>query len=174
MMPARIELDFARRRRYLSPAGALVLVLGCFAAYWTAEDYQDSVLQSQLLEIDLAKFDRRGAAVNQADDAETLAAVTAATRALATPWTELLNDLESAAQDSGTNVALLEVAPDRVKHEVRITAEARSLPLALDYVARLQSASTLLYPVLQKHEVQTADQDRPVRFEITAEWSLAQ
>jgi hypothetical protein len=174
MMPARIELDFARRRGYLSPAGALVLVLGCVVAYWTAEDYQESVLQSQLLDFDLAKFERRGASGKQAEDAESLARVTAATRALATPWTELLNDLEAAAQDSGMDIALLEVAPDRIKHEVRITAEARSLPLALDYVTRLQSASTLLYPVLQKHEVQTADQERPVRFEIAAEWSLAQ
>ena len=173
-MPAKIELDFARRQPRLSLSGAIVLLFGCAAAYWTFSDYRNSMLQAELLQMSLVRYGQTGSATDRTEDAEELARITAATRPLATPWSALLHDLEVATQDSGEDIALLAVAPDRVKRQVRISAEARSLPAALDYVKRLQGASTLLYPMLEKHEVQTADREHPVRFEISAQWSISQ
>jgi hypothetical protein len=173
-MPVRLQLDFAKRRHpRLSPSGLLLLLAGCGAAYWTYSDYQEASIHSQLLDISLAKIDRAYPASQTDNDPETLTKLLAATKPLGTPWTALLNDLESAAQDNGDDVALLEVAPDRARRQVRISAEARSLPAALAYVTRLQSTSTLIFPVLEKHEVISSGRDRPVRFEISAEWSLS-
>jgi hypothetical protein len=175
MMPVKLKLDFARRRgRRFSPSGLLLLLIGCGVAYWTFTDYQDLEIQSQLLDLHLAKLRHNDPTIRKKDDPDYLAKLLAATRPLATPWTALLNDLESAAQDSGDDVALLEVAPDRTKRQVRIAAEARTLPAALDYVVRLQNTSTLVFPTLEKHEVLTNNRERPVRFEILAEWSLSQ
>jgi hypothetical protein len=89
---------------------------------------------------------------------------------LATPWTLLLAELEQASKDSQGQVALLGVEPDHAKHSVRVTAEARTLELALNYVQRLQSSRSLEYPMLDRHEIRADDPQRPVRFELTGQW----
>jgi len=37
-------------------------------------------------------------------------------------------------------------------------------------VQRLQVSDALRYPMLESHEVQTRDPEKPVRFQIRAEW----
>jgi hypothetical protein len=174
MTPVRVQLDFVRRQPKFPLAGVLVLLIGCGAAYWTFTDYRNSVMQTELLDISLSRYQQTRATKENPVNSDDLAKMAAATRPLSTPWSALLNDLEGAAQDTGKDIALLEVAPDREKRQVRISAEARSLPAALDYVTRLQGSQTLLYPMLENHEVRTASRERPVRFEISAEWSLPQ
>jgi Tfp pilus assembly protein PilN len=174
MMPARIELNFAKRQRRFPLVGALVLLLGCGAAYWTYTDYQGAMYESELLQISMSKYGRTLSTAEKAEGLDSLAKITAVTKPLSTPWTALLNDLEVAAEGSEKEIALLEVAPDLAKQQVRISAEARSLPAALEYVTLLQNAQTLRHPMLEKHEVQLADREHPVRFEVTAEWSLTQ
>jgi hypothetical protein len=51
-----------------------------------------------------------------------------------------------------------------------VTAESRTLALALSYVERLQSSRSLQYPMLDRHEVRADDPQRPVRFELTGAW----
>jgi hypothetical protein len=53
---------------------------------------------------------------------------------------------------------------------VRVSAEARTLELALHYVERLQSSRSLEYPMLDRHEIRSTDPQRPVRFELTGLW----
>jgi hypothetical protein len=53
---------------------------------------------------------------------------------------------------------------------VRVSAEARTLELALHYVERLQSSRSLEYPMLDRHEIRSTDPQRPVRFELTGQW----
>jgi hypothetical protein len=89
---------------------------------------------------------------------------------LATPWTLLLSELEQASKESQGQVALLGVEPDHAKHNVRVSAEARTLALALAYVQRLQSSRSLEYPMLDRHEIRADDPQHPVRFELTGEW----
>jgi hypothetical protein len=92
---------------------------------------------------------------------------------LATPWSILLKELERAGEDSNGSVAILAVEPDREKRQVRVVAEARTLPIALAYVERLQKSTALRYPMLESHEVQAKDPERPVRFQIKADWSTS-
>ncbi len=153
--------------------GVLVLLIGLGAAYWTFTDFQDASLQDELLDFGLARYQDEGASNSNSASREETAQIEAAIRPLATPWSALLNDLEAATQETSNDIALLEVWPDKAKHRVRISAEARTLQAALGYIKTLQNASSLLYPVLEKHEVRSGDSERPVRFEVAAEWSLS-
>jgi hypothetical protein len=92
---------------------------------------------------------------------------------LGTPWSQLLTELENASGDTSGNIALLSVEPDHAKHRVRVTAEARTLELALAYVQRLRKAPVLRYPMLDSHELRKDDKDHPVRFQVSADWSDA-
>jgi hypothetical protein len=82
----------------------------------------------------------------------------------------LLSELEQASKESQGQVALLGVEPDHSKHNVRVSAEARTLALALAYVQRLQSSRSLEYPMLDRHEIRADDAQHPVRFELTGAW----
>ena len=94
-------------------------------------------------------------------------------RELGTPWSTLLAELETASGDTAGDIAVLSVEPDHAKHRVRVTAEARTLELALAYVQRLRKAPVLRYPMLDNHELRSEDKDHPVRFQVSADWSDA-
>ncbi len=172
MTVARIDIDFRKPQPRLPVVGAIALLLGTTAAYFTYTDYNDALIDSDLISMTLARYDSadRNTRSNVAEI--NPAEITAATNQLATPGALLLNDLESAAKDSAKDVALLEIAPDRVKQTVRLSGEARSLQAALDYLSRLQEADSIVYPLLENHEIQTSDRNRPVRFVIVADWRL--
>jgi hypothetical protein len=172
MMPARIELDFGKPRRRIPVLGLCVLLLGAGAAFFTFSDYKTTVIESDLVAMTLARYDTNDRAANSQDITINPAEISAATSQLTTPWSALLDDLESAARDNGKDVALLEIAPDRNKQTVRISGEARTLALALDYLSRLQDAESVAYPLLENHEIQTSDRERPVQFVIVADWRL--
>jgi hypothetical protein len=150
--------------------GLLLVAIGVTACYWTFTDIQASAIESDLLDMNLARYHRvdgeSGSMVAPVDMAETREA----TQYLTTPWSVLLNDLELAAADFGKDVALLEIAPDRVKQNIRVSGEARTLNHVLDYVSRLQNAESMSFPLLENHEIQTASRERPVRFVIVADW----
>ena len=173
MTRRRIELDFARRRRLLSRSGAIVLAIGVAAAMLTVADYRTvgETIAGVELRLDALRPAFPGASDDSAARVATEAA--AAIAELATPWTALLKELERAGEDSQGSVAALAVEPDRAKHEVVLLAEARTLPDALAYVERLQDSTALRHPMLASHEIQTKVAERPVRFEIKAEWSAS-
>ena len=84
----------------------------------------------------------------------------------------LLRDLELASAERNTSVAVLSVEPDRDKQQVRVLAEARNLSMALAYVERLQKSEALRFPMLESHAIQEKDPQRPVRFQLRADWSI--
>ncbi len=102
----------------------------------------------------------------------SIADATAVIAGLATPWGQLLDDLEAANGDSKRNVAILEIEPDREHQKVRIIGESRTLRAALSYAERLQRSKAIRYPLLDSHEVQLKDPFQPVRFQITAAWRV--
>jgi len=176
MMPAPLELDFVATPRQFSLVGVLALVLGTAAAAWTVTDYRELSLQSVLLEMELdsAAPRIRGTGRSVEVDTRAIADATDAVRELSLPWSQLLDDLEVAGEESSQDVALLSIEPDREKRRVRIGAEARTLPAALAFLQQLQSAGTLEYPLLDNHKVRKDIRERPVYFELTADWSLPQ
>ena len=167
-----VTLDFVNRRARVTLAGAVLLLLGVSAAAAAYLEYRSIETRRAGLELKLQAATRSGhhdpildaRAAGLTDDAGRMA------QELATPWTRLLTELETASRDAGGQIAVLSIEPDHAKHNVHITGESRDLPVALAYLQRLQSSSLLRYPMLDSHEVKTDDAQRPVRFAMTAEW----
>jgi hypothetical protein len=168
-----IQLDFSGARPGLSLAGGLLLAVGILAAGIVLLEYRNIAQHRAGLELRLAALARAEALASPADtpaDARIAVSVEQAATDLATPWTLLLSELEQASKDSQGEVALLGVEPDHGKHNVRVSAEARTMKLALAYVERLQTSRSLIYPMLDRHEIRADDAQHPVRFELTGEW----
>ena len=170
-----LELDFAARRARGGAAGIAVAIVRalCLSGVMVRQHYLNE--QRAGLELRRAAFvqtQNRGrppqsvAGLNAQNAEKTI-------HELGTPWSQLMGELENASGDTSGNVALLSVEPDHAKHRVRVTAEARTLELALAYVQRLRKAPILRYPMLDSHELRKEDKDHPVRFQVSADWSDA-
>jgi hypothetical protein len=171
MSRPRIELDFARGPRRFSRRGAALLALGLVGAALVLAQYQGDLTQRSVLEAQLADINAARIAPTPDMAADRVASESRTALAeLTMPWSRLLQELERASAEGDGRVAVLGVEPDREKHQLRIIAEARTLPIALAYVQRLQVSDALRYPMLESHEVQTRDPEKPVRFQIRAEW----
>jgi hypothetical protein len=169
-----LELDFAGPRLRGGLAGAVIGAAGllCLTAAVVQQHYltaQRAGLELRRSALEESRHGRSVQSVNglNAQNAEKTV------RELGTPWSQLLAELEKASGDTSGNVALLAIEPDHAKHRVRVTAEARTLELALAYVQRLRKAAVLRYPMLDNHELRADDKDHPVRFQVSADWSDA-
>jgi hypothetical protein len=168
-----ILLDFKTRPRRGGIAGAVVLFLGCSGLLLAGMQYRASSLARDGLEMRLdavTSAQNAGAASLRSGAAEEAGPLVTE---LGTPWSLLLQELETASQDVGSTVAVLAVEPDRDKGRIRIVAEAKDLPTALAYIERLQKSHALRFPMLDSHERRTEDHDQPVRFQLSAEWRVA-
>ncbi|MBS0394465.1 MAG: hypothetical protein JSR54_07535 [Proteobacteria bacterium] len=167
--PRPVRLDFVGATHAAPAAGVALLAAGLAALAAVAVAFSAQLDARAGLEAELARVARphrepTQAAMKSAEEAATIE------RELAVPWSALLAELESASHDSAAGVALLGVEPDTGKHSVRITAEARNLAAALDYVERLQQSKVLRYPMLESHERRKDDPEHPVRVRLSAEW----
>ena len=167
-----VSLDFAAPRGRTSWVSVAVMMFGLLALSGAAFEYFSLNTQRAGLELRLAATVRQSrpdpgsdVRIARADDA----AAGVATE-LGAPWTAMLADLELASRDSEGRVALLAIEPDHDKHRVRISGESRDLTGALTYLKRLQTGSTLQFPMLDSHEVVADDKEHPVRFTLTADW----
>jgi hypothetical protein len=175
MSAPRLELDFAGSRSRGGPLGVAIAVLGALSL--TAVLVHQHTLSAQRAGLEL----RRAAiarTLHRGQGADAVAGLSAqnaekTVRELGTPWSQLLAELETASGDNAGNVAVLAIEPDHAKHRVKVTAEARTLELALAYVQRLRKTAVLHYPMLDSHELRADDKDHPVRFQISADWSDA-
>jgi hypothetical protein len=168
-----IEMDFVGDSRRVRWPGLLLLLLSAISIGVVIYEYRLSTQRRAGLEYRIAALMRASKPEAPEDAALNAKVALGAERAaqdLGTPWTLLLAELEQASKDSQGQVALLGVEPDHAKHSVRVTAEARTLELALNYVQRLQSSRSLEYPMLDRHEIRADDPQRPVRFELTGQW----
>jgi hypothetical protein len=168
-----IQFDFANRGPRFSVLGGVLLAVGITAAAVVLLEYRAVGARRAGLELRLEATRAKTAALSPSETAAEARMATSGQQAvqdLATPWTLLLSELESASKDAQGEVALLGVEPDHAKHSVRVSAEARTLALALAYVQRLQTSSSLKYPMLDRHEIRADDPQHPVRFELTGAW----
>jgi hypothetical protein len=168
-------VDFQGTRRSGGAVGAVIAALGVLAIGGAWLQLRGVAAQREGLELRreaLARATNRGTQLAQIQglgSQETVKTV----RALATPWSRLLAELEAASSDNTGTVAILAIEPDNGKHRVKVTAEARTLPVALAYVRRLKKTGILRYPMLDSHEVRADDREHPVRFQLSADWSDA-
>jgi len=166
----KIELDF-QRRPGPSVSGWL-LMLGAVAAIGGVVHVRQLLAHDSELQVArLARLQTTGMAVASAPaDAADDPTVVAARQALdksRLPWNALFSALESA---DGADVALLAIAPDVTRRQVKIQAEARNLNAMLAFHQHLQQQPTLTHAVLVEHTIAKDKPDTPVRFQIIATW----
>jgi Tfp pilus assembly protein PilN len=99
------------------------------------------------------------------------AAVNAVVMQLNLPW----RDLRTAVRDATPpSVALLALEPDARKRALRVTAEAKTSEHMIAYVERLKQQALFESVVLSRHEINEQDPNRPIRFQLDAQWRPAQ
>jgi len=86
------------------------------------------------------------------------------------PWDTLFSALESADR---ADVALLAVAPEPLRQQVKIHAEARNFDAMLAFQRHLQLETGLTQVVLTDHTVVKDVAEKPVRFHIIANWGMS-
>jgi type IV pilus assembly PilN-like protein len=67
---------------------------------------------------------------------------------------------------------VLAITPNVQKRQVRVHAEAKSLASMLSYQRKLEETRLFTDVVLNEHEVQVQDPEKPVRFNVTLTWPL--
>jgi hypothetical protein len=169
----RISVDFQRRQGRAWFGGPLLMAAGCVFGMILFIVYRQTAHEIAGVELQLAGLHAEasiragGTGLNP-----TIAGARETQQNLATPWGQLLSDLEAASGESGDSVALLEVEPDPEHGKVLVRAETRSLVAALGYLQRLQKARALANPLLESHEIMTDVPERPVRVQIVADWRV--
>lgn len=95
-------------------------------------------------------------------------AVNGAIMQLNLPW-RALHDAVGAATPA--SIALLALEPDARKRSIKITAEARSSDNMVAYVEQLKQQELFAGVTLVRHEINEQDANRPIRFQLEAEWT---
>jgi hypothetical protein len=165
-----LSLDFESKRRNRLPGYGL-LAIGAVAAALVAG------AQMQL-EQEIGRYPTPAPALDTgpgkrmlpgalAAQAETLAGARAVVGHLAGPREKLFKTLEAI---DAPDVALLALTPNTQKRSVRILGEARTFGAMLSYLRALERSRIFGQVVLVEHEIMDTDPQRPVRFNLSAEW----
>lgn len=175
-----IRIDFAPSswRRTLYRAGplawsmALVGVLLCAAGAtlgWRLLQQQrhDSAELAAALTRSKAPVSVPVAVRPRIPDAQA-ASVNAAVMQLNLPWRALHDAIGEATPAS---IALLALEPDARKRSIRLTAEAKTSDEMIAYVEQLKRQEMFTAVTLTRHEINEQDPNRPIRFQLDAEWS---
>ena len=179
MKPVRI--DFARPgwRRALHRSGPLTWLAGllglglCAAAAVSGQrllerQRHDSAQLTQALTRARAPVAAPVALPQARISAQQAGAVNAAVLQLNLPWRALHDAIGEATPPS---IALLALEPDAKKRSIKLTAEAKTSDAMIDYVAQLKRQELFAGVTLTRHEINEADPNRPIRFQLEAEWS---
>jgi hypothetical protein len=97
-------------------------------------------------------------------------AVNAFVQQLNVPWRGLHDAVQAATP---ATIALLALEPDAKKSSVRITAEAKNSDDMIAYVEALQHIDWFTTVLLARHEINEQDPNRPIRFQVDAQWRAA-
>ena len=169
MRPLRI--DFARSAAPAPWAGWGLLAASLAVAAVLGAQFRDANAELARLPDRTERLRARAARPALADPRseralrDELQRARAVTQQLALPWGRLFEAVEGAASKQ---VALIALQPESGQSLVRITAEARDLGEALEFVRRLQATRQLAGVHLASHQVRTEDARRPVRFVVLA------
>ncbi|WP_020653518.1 PilN domain-containing protein [Massilia niastensis] len=176
----RTRIDFAprslRRTLFMTPPRLLGLWLAaagvCVPAVFQGMHYLEQQREVEALRAALAARVAAPAptrvAVRRPPVPEAQAnAVNDIVMQLNLPWRDLAEAVRDATPAS---VALLALEPDAKRRTLRISAEARTSDDMFAYVARMQAQDWFSSVVLTRHEVVEQDPNRPLRFQVSAQW----
>ena len=159
MALARLELDFAARRRASPWVGRVLLAVALTISADMALQYHDL---SRIVSSGKQDLVRAGRPAKPAS-AEELAAARETVQRLSLPWSRLFAAIESASTDK---VALTAIEPDPKNGTVKITGDGKDYLAALTYVLNLSKAEGLSSVQLVRHETRQGS----VGFTVSASW----
>jgi hypothetical protein len=175
----RVRIDFAppSLARTLHRTGPLAWSLAVLALLLAAAAGWQLLARQRVLDAQLAQVRAHAAPVTVAAVAPQArigvaqaAAVNAAVLQLNLPWRALH---DAVAAGTPANIALIALEPDPRRRSMKITAEAKGSDEMIAYVEQLKQqelfgagAVTLL-----RHEINELDPNRPLRFQLDAQWS---
>jgi hypothetical protein len=172
-----IRLDYQRSSRPFPWLGLGVLVSALAAIALMGSDYhtlsqridqwETRVDRDARLAGHRARALRPASAQAARDQALEVQYANQVLRQLSLPWDTLFRAVESAGDK---NIALLSMEPDLRKGTVAITAEAKNFDAMLEYVRQLGKRDVFGSVLLQNHQVQQADPEKPIRFSLLADW----
>ena len=171
----RIHLDFQSRHAPPDTGSWWLLVVAIAAAAALAAYYL--LVLVPLLDEDEGRLQsarqtvaQRDVPIREARPAESAAGFDVAGKLagrLALPWPKVFAAFEEVAEQP---VALLTVEVDGDGRTVVLTGEARDFDVMTAYYQSLQRQPALRDVVLQTHQVNRQDRDKPLRFRIAGEW----
>lgn len=152
--------------------GLLMAVLGVWLGLWVggeegAQRQRLAGVEEQLKRRGLLAPPRTG--VPDRDEAARLNEVLQISAQMNQPWDALFAMLE---RQERKDIALLGLAPDARKRQLRISAEARDLASMLAFHRNLEQSAELSDVSLLNHEVMTQQAERPIRFNLLANWEV--
>lgn len=175
---SKLRLDYQRSMKSFPWGGLVLLALALAALIASGIHYRSLSAQALLWESRVEHIERMARrqqtgwrsgermAVSLAQEVKRANEVL---RHLSVPWDGLFQAVESAG---GKDVALLALQPDAEKRLVKVSGEAKSMAALLDYIKQLENRDVLGTVYLQSHHVQLQDPERPVRFELLANWRV--
>jgi Tfp pilus assembly protein PilN len=172
-----LRLEFKRRSRRVTAAGAALLLAGLLVAGQLAVIESDLRSRTRAAEAKVARLEtegRRRVQPQAGDSAARQLEIHQANeilRQLALPWHGLFKVIESSNEKE---IALLAVQPDPQRRLLRLTGEAKNFDALLAYVTRLEASDVLSQVFITQHEIRTQDPEKPVRFALVANWVAQQ
>ena len=171
-----LHLDYQRDYRPFPTLGVFLLVCASLAVFLTARQYLGFTER-------LARWEERADAVERIarkkelvlktspqNKEQTVREVNRANeilRRITLPWNELFGAVEAVMSK---DVALLDMEPDADKQLLKIVGEAKDIPAMFDFIRSLEGKEMFRSVILQSHQVQLQDPQRPIRFSLLADW----
>lgn len=170
-----LELDYQRSPGKITRWGTVICAVAVIFLLPVMYQYVQMKRESQALEAKVLQFESKVAlrATNvtvRRDNRSLASEVKQANHVLmmlGLRWDSVFGAVAAAHREG---ISLLSFAPEPDKGTVKISAEAKSFSMMLDYVQRLEEQPALEAVFLQSHNMQNDTPQKPVRFVVTADW----
>jgi hypothetical protein len=175
-----VAIDFAPRSALrtvwrTTPGNWVILGIGVFLCVGAGLAVAKLRLQQQAYEaerragVSSQKVERTFAG-RTAVSPEKAIAINNAVAQLNVPWLDMHDAIMGA---STPGVALLVLEPQVKQHTIKIAGEAKTIDDVLLYVEQLKHQPFLMNVMLVKHSVSEQDPNKPLRFQLEAQWGAA-
>ncbi|GGC83335.1 hypothetical protein [Undibacterium terreum] len=84
------------------------------------------------------------------------------------PWRDVLDAIEAATPKT---IALLALEPDAKRNLIKGSAEAKSSSEMIAYIEELKHQAFFVSVILNKHEINERDPNKPLRFQFEVQWA---
>ncbi|GAA5184866.1 hypothetical protein GCM10025771_39940 [Niveibacterium umoris] len=167
---AYLSLDFGQVRRRATLAGALALLAGFAALGWIAS--REALLQERTRQADITS-DRLDSLKRQLEKREAR---------IVAPDSSHLRELVQAQADSGDtqlraiemqwspDIALLQLFLSPGEHRMLLELESRTFEDVVKFVDRLRASGSIADARLTRHNVKSADPQKPIAVSLELSW----